>query len=314
MKLAFFDSYRLGLIVGNSIVDISSEITGFPYANPNDAMIHLIERFDDYRDALGKAERQGKRINISDVRLRAPLPKPGNIVCMAVNYMEDGTLAEPPLINAFHKAPSCVIGPGDTMVLPDIPSIVFEAEAELALVISRRADKVAAADWRDYVFGYTNFIDGSARGVKPDKNTFFQMKSRNTFAPMGPWIVTADEIPDPQNLNIAMDVNGQPRQRFNTNDMAHGIAKCIEWISHIQPLEPGDIIATGTNHRGLGPIQDADVLDLSVEGLGTLSVSVRDDLKRTWTNETRLQRQTRGLNPLSPQLTGKYAASEQNAS
>ncbi|MCP1120214.1 fumarylacetoacetate hydrolase family protein [Robbsia andropogonis] len=310
MKLAFFDSYRLGLIVDDSIVDISSRITGFPFANPNDAMVHLIEAFDEYKAALKKAESQGERIKLSDVRLRAPLPKPGNIVCMAVNYMEDGTLAEPPLINAFHKAPSCVIGPGDTMVLPDMPATVFEAEAEIALIIGRRADKVAASDWRNYVFGYVNFIDGSARGVKPDRNTFFQMKSRNTFAPLGPWIVTADEIADPQNLHIAMDLNGKPRQRFNTNDMAHGIAKSIEWLSHIHPLEPGDIIATGTNHRGLGPIQDGDVLDLSVEGLGTLSVRVKDDLHRTWADETRLERQTRGLNPLSPQLTGKYAPSE----
>jgi 2-keto-4-pentenoate hydratase/2-oxohepta-3-ene-1,7-dioic acid hydratase in catechol pathway len=127
---------------------------------------------------------------------------------------------------------------------------------------------------------------------------------------MGPWIVTADEIADPQNLDIAMNLNGQPRQRFNTNDMAHSIAKSIEWLSHIHPLEPGDIIATGTNHRGLGAIQDGDVLELSVEGLGTLSVNVKDDLRRTWSNETRLQRQNQGLNALSPQLTGKYAASQ----
>jgi len=313
MKLAFFDSYRLGLIVDDSIVDISSEIAGFPYAKPNDAMVHLIEKFDHYKEVLKQAESQGKRIRLSEVRLRAPLPKPGNIVCMAVNYMEDGTLAVAPLINAFHKAPSCVIGPGDVMELPDMPAIVFEAEAEIALIIGRRADKVSASDWRDYVFGYTNFIDGSARGVKPERNTFFQMKSRNTFAPLGPWIVTADEIPDPQNLNIEMDVNGQPRQRFNTNDMAHNIAKCISWLSHIHPLEPGDIVATGTNHRGLGPIQDGDRLDLSVEGLGTLTVSVKDDLRRTWTNETRLQRQTQGLNPLSPQVSGKYAEGDLDA-
>jgi hypothetical protein len=92
--------------------------------------------------------------------------------------------------------------------------------------------------------------------------------------------------------------------------MAHSIAKSIEWLSHIHPLEPGDIIATGTNHRGLGAIQDGDVLELSVEGLGTLSVNVKDDLRRTWSNETRLQRQNQGLNALSPQLTGKYAASQ----
>jgi 2-keto-4-pentenoate hydratase/2-oxohepta-3-ene-1,7-dioic acid hydratase in catechol pathway len=306
MKLAFFDTYRLGLVVGDAIVDISTEVPAYTEATASQAMIWLIENFDDKKDALSKAAEQGERIPLANVRIRPPIPKPGNIVCMAVNYMENGTLAEPPLINAFHKASSGVIGNGDTMVLPDTAASVFEAEAEIALVIGRRADKVAAADWQDYVFGYVGFIDGSVRGVKPDKNTFFQMKSRATFAPLGPWIVTADEIEDPQNLNIAMRVNGALRQDFNTNDMAHSIAKSIEWLSHIHPLEPGDIVATGTNHRGLSAIQHGDRLELTVERIGTLSVVVQDDLRRTWSTETRLERQAKGLPALSPQLSGKY--------
>jgi len=306
MKLAFFDSYRLGLVVGDAIVDISAEVPAYTEATASQAMTWLIENFADKKAALSKAADQGERKPLANVRIRPPIPKPGNIVCMAVNYMENGTLAERPLINAFHKAPSGVIGHGDTMELPDMAASVFEAEAEIALVIGRRADKVAAADWKDHVFGYTGFIDGSARGVKPDRNTFFQMKSRATFAPLGPWIVTADEIDDPQNLNIAMRVNGRLRQDFNTDDMAHGIAKCIEWLSHIHPLEPGDIVATGTNHRGLGAIQHGDRLELTVERVGTLSVVVRDDLHRTWSTETRLERQTKGLPALSPQLSGKY--------
>ncbi len=306
MKLAFFDAYRLGLVVGDDIVDISTEVPAYTEATASQAMTWLIENFEEKKSALSKAAEQGPRIPLVNVRLRPPIPKPGNIVCMAVNYMENGTLAERPLINAFHKASSGVIGHGDTMELPDMAASVFEAEAEIALVIGRRADKVAAADWKDYVFGYTGFIDGSARGVKPDRNTFFQMKSRATFAPLGPWIVTADEIEDPQKLNIAMRVNGEIRQDFNTDDMAHSIAKSIEWLSHIHPLEPGDIVATGTNHRGLSAIQNGDRLELTVERVGTLSVVVRDDLKRTWSTETRLERQTKGLPALSPQLSGKY--------
>lgn len=309
MKLAFFDSYRLGLVVGDTIVDISAEVPAYTEVTASQAMIWLIENFDDKKADLTTAAEQGERIPLANVRLRPPIPKPGNIVCMAVNYMENGTLAERPLINAFHKAPSGVIGHGDTMVLPDMAATVFEAEAEIALVIGRRADKVSAADWQNYVFGYVGFIDGSARGVKPDRNTFFQMKSRATFAPLGPWIVTADEIADPQSVNIAMRVNGVLRQDFNTDDMAHSIAKSIEWLSHIHPLEPGDIVATGTNHRGLGAVQDGDQLDLTVEGVGTLSVVVQDDLKRTWSTETRLERQTKGLAALSPQLSGKYTPS-----
>ena len=102
-----------------------------------------------------------------------------------------------------------------------------------------------------YVFGYVNFIDGSARGLPPPGNVFYQMKSRDTFAPIGPYIVTADEIRDPHKLQVRLWVNGTLKQNFNTDDMAHKIPRCIEWVSSIHTLEPGDILATGTNHRGL---------------------------------------------------------------
>ena len=158
-----------------------------------------------------------------------------------------------------------------------------------------------------YVFGYTNFIDGSARGVLPANQSFYQMKSRETFAPIGPYLVTADEVKDPQNMMVKLWVNGQLKQDFNTNDMAHRIPRCIEWISAIHPLEPGDIIATGTNHRGLSAFQDGDMVELECEGLGRLHITVRDDQKRTWARETRLERTEKGLQGLTPQLTGKYA-------
>ena len=127
---------------------------------------------------------------------------------MAVNYMEDGTRKEPALINAFHKSPGCIIGNGDTMVLPDIPSTIFEGEAELALIIGKGGSFISASKAMDHIFGYVNFIDGSARGVKPENNSFYQMKSRATFAPIGPYIVTADEVKDPQNLQVKLWVNG----------------------------------------------------------------------------------------------------------
>jgi 2-keto-4-pentenoate hydratase/2-oxohepta-3-ene-1,7-dioic acid hydratase in catechol pathway len=226
---------------------------------------------------------------------------------MAVNYMEDGTLKELPPINAFHKSASAVIGHGDTMVLPDIPATIFEGEAELALVIGKRASHVKAADAMKYVFGYTNFIDGSARGVLPPGNTFYQMKSRDTFAPIGPFLVTADEVKDPQNLQIRLWVNGTLYQNFNTNDMAHKIPRCIEWVSSIHALEPGALLATGTNHRGLNPFQDGDKVEVEVESLGRLAFKVKDDLKRTWARETRLDRMNKKLEGQTPQLTGKYA-------
>ena len=163
---------------------------------------------------------------------------------MAVNYMENGTLKEKPQINGFHKSPSAIIGNGDTMILPDVPATIFEGEAELGLIIGKRASNVSESDAMDHVFGYLNFIDGSARGLPPDRNVFFQVKSRATFAPIGPFIVTADEIPDPQNLSVKLWVNGELKQDFNTNDMAHKIPKAISWLSSIHALEPGDLIAT----------------------------------------------------------------------
>jgi 2-keto-4-pentenoate hydratase/2-oxohepta-3-ene-1,7-dioic acid hydratase in catechol pathway len=226
---------------------------------------------------------------------------------MAVNYMEDGTRSEPAPINAFLKSPSAVIGDGDTMVLPDVPATIFEGEGEIALVIGKRASGVKAAEAMDYVFAYFNFIDGSARGLPPSGNTFYQMKSRDTFAPLGPYLVTADEVPDPDHLQVRLWVNGDLKQNYNTSDMAHKIPRCIEWVSSIHALEPGDVLALGTNHRGLSAFQDGDLLELEVEGLGRLHVRVRDDLKRTWARETRLDRQQKNLEGTTPQLTGKYA-------
>ena len=309
MKLVYFDDFKLGVLKGDAVVDVSSVVQDIPHTGPHNLISGLIERFAGYRTRLEAAAAAGKGIPVASVRLRPPLPKPGNIDCMAVNYMEDGTLKEPAPINGFHKSPNAVIGNGDTMVLPDVPAAIFEGEAELGLVIGKRATRVPAAEAMKYVFGYINFIDGSARGLPPAGNVFYQMKSRDTFAPMGPCLVTADEIPDPQKLQIRLWVNGTLKQNFNTSDMAHKIPRCIEWVSSIHTLEPGDVLATGTNHRGLSSFQDGDLVELECEGLGRLRVKIRDDLKRTWSRDTRLEHREKGLEgPFTPQLTGKYAA------
>jgi 2-keto-4-pentenoate hydratase/2-oxohepta-3-ene-1,7-dioic acid hydratase in catechol pathway len=309
MKILYFDDFRLGVLRGDDeVVDVSAVVQDIPHTGPGDLMNGLIARFDAYRGKIEAAAKSGAGIALSSVRIRPPLPRPGNIDCMAVNYMENGTLPEPAPINAFHKAVNTVIGEGDTMVLPDIPAGIFEGEAELGLVIGKRCSNVSAAEAMDYVFGYFNFVDGSARGMPPANNVFFQAKSRETFAPIGPWIVTADEVADPQNLGIKLWVNGDVMQDFNTDDMAHKIPRCIEWLSSIHTLEPGDIVATGTNHRGLNPFQDGDKVEIECEGMGRLTFNIRDDQKRTWARVTRLQHREKGLEgPFTPQLSGKYA-------
>ncbi len=308
MKLLYFDDFKLGVLAGETVVDVSSQVQDIPHTGPHDLINGLIARFDDYRKRLEDAAAAGQGVPVADVRIRPPLPQPVNIDCMAVNFMEDGTRDEPAPINAFHKSPGAVIGNGDTMVLPDVPATIFEGEAELALVIGKRASHVGAAEAMDYVFGYTNFIDGSARGLQRPGNTFYQMKSRDTFAPIGPYLVTADEIPDPQKLQIRLWNNGTLMQNFNTDDMAHDIRRCVEWVSSIHTLEPGDILATGTNHRGLNPFMDGDLIEIEIDGVGRLSFHVQDDLKRTWDRVTRLQHHESGRDGVAtPQLTGKYA-------
>ena len=286
----YFNDFRLGVLKNDLVIDVTPLVQNIPHTGPGNLMNGLIGNFSNFRAKLEKASNTGKGFPIAQVKIRPPLPKPVNIECMAVNYMEDGTLSEPALINAFHKSANCV----------------FEGEAELGLIIGKGGSFIPQSKAMEHIFGYVNFIDGSARGVKPDGNTFYQMKSRATFAPLGPYIVTADEIPDPQKLQIKLWVNGALKQNFNTDDMAHRIPRCIEWISGIHPIESGDIIATGTNHRGLSAFQNGDKVDLEVEGLGRLTISVRDDLQRTWARETRLDRQQKGLKGLTPQLTGKY--------
>ena len=314
MKLLYFDDFKLGVLKGDAVVDVSAEVKDIPHTGPGDLMNGLIEHWDSYKPRIEAAVARGTGVPLKSVKIRPPLPKPTTIDCMAVNYMEDGTRSAPAPINAFHKSPSAIIGEGDTMVLPDVPAPIFEGEAEMAVVIGKKATNVPEAEALDYIFGYTNFIDGSARGLPPPGNVFFQMKSRDTFAPIGPFLVTKDEIKDPQKLQIKLSNNGVVMQNFNTDDMGHSIAKSIAWLTSIHTLVPGDIVATGTNHRGLNPFMDGDKIELETEGLGKLTFHVRDDLKRTWARKTRLQmheeakEKTAGNYPdITPQLTGKYA-------
>ena len=278
MKLVYFNDYRLGVLKGDAVVDVSAAVADIPHTGPGDLMSGLIARFDSYRAKLQAAADAGAGVPLASVSLRAPLPKPGNIVCMAVNYMENGTLKEAAPINAFHKAPTAIIGPGDAMVLPDVPASIFEGEAEMALVIGKRAKNVAAADAFKHIFGYINFIDGSARGLAPQ--SFFHMKSRDSFAPIGPWLVTADEIEDVQNLSMYLEVNGERVQKGSTATMIFGVAHIIHYMSQFMVLEAGDLITTGTPPgvgAGFKPprfLKAGDRMRVGIEGLGEQNQNV----------------------------------------
>src|SRR5712691_8851081 len=147
MKLLYFDDFKLGLLKGdNSVVDVSAVVRDIPHTGPGDLINGLIERFASYRQKLEAAVASGPGVPLASVRIRPPLPKPANIDCMAVNYMEDGTRSAPAPINAFNKSASAIIGNGDTMVLPDVPAAIFEGEAEMAVIIGKRASHVSAAN------------------------------------------------------------------------------------------------------------------------------------------------------------------------
>jgi 2-keto-4-pentenoate hydratase/2-oxohepta-3-ene-1,7-dioic acid hydratase in catechol pathway len=206
---------------------------------------------------------------------------------MAGNYMENHSLKIPTDREAFLKSPSAVIGDGDTIELPDCPVPHFHHEAELGVVIGKTSTDVAAENANDHIFGYVNFMDVSARGVNPNGgNSFFWGKSWDTFCPLGPVIVTADEIPNVQNLDIKLWVNGEIRQDHNTDDMGRPVPEIVEFVTWITTMKAGDVIATGTNHTQLGPIQDSDEIRMEISDFGPLTVHVKDAWKRTWPRKT----------------------------
>ena len=284
MKLVFFNDFQLGVLEDDQVINISSLTNQIPSSTPQQLMSDLILQFSTLKPDIERIMKESQGIPISEVRIRPPLPKPGKIICAAVNYMEFGT-RPPSSLEAFIKSSNSVIGNGDTVELPNIPATIFHHEAELAVVIGKIAKNIKASQSMEYIFGYTNFMDVSARGftpLGPGKVSFFMVKSSDTFGPMGPCIVTADEINDPHDLDIKLWNNGELRHDFNTSDMGNKIPALIEYCSSITTLEPGDIISTGTNHQGIGAIQDGDQLVMQIREIGQLTVSVTDSQKRSW--------------------------------
>jgi 2-keto-4-pentenoate hydratase/2-oxohepta-3-ene-1,7-dioic acid hydratase in catechol pathway len=161
---------------------------------------------------------------------------------------------------------------------------IFMHEAELALVIKGPAKMVKAADWRSAVFGYTGMIDVSARGEgrRTWKAGSWLGKSFDTFAPIGPCIATADEIANPNDVHVQFWVDGQLRHNYNTDDMEHPVPELVEFATSIMTLHSGDLIACGTNHEGLGALQDGEVVEIEIEKIGRMKLTVADPLRRQW--------------------------------
>jgi 2-keto-4-pentenoate hydratase/2-oxohepta-3-ene-1,7-dioic acid hydratase in catechol pathway len=288
LKLALFESagaIRPGVITERGIVDVSSAVqAGY---TPQLTMQGIIDRFDALRPALERLAAVADALPLEAVRLKAPLPRPGKILACIANYWEHAQREARPL-NMFMKNPDAVIGPGDTIELPEytVPWM-FMHEAELAIVIKGPAKRVKAENWRSAVFGYTAMIDVSAReqGRKTwpaTPLTSWLGKSFDTFAPLGPCITTADEIPDPNDLIVRFWNDGQLRHNYNTDDMEHRVPELIEFATTVMTMNSGDLIACGTNHEGLGALQDGETVEIEIEKIGRMQLKVRDLLRRTW--------------------------------
>jgi 2-keto-4-pentenoate hydratase/2-oxohepta-3-ene-1,7-dioic acid hydratase in catechol pathway len=290
VKLVLFEEgssveARPGLLTDRGIVDIGEVV---PLGQtPQLAMERLIYRFDDHRRELQRLATEAQAIPIDLVRLRSPLPRPGKILACIANYWEHAQ-REARALNMFMKNPDAVIGPGDTIELPEFtePSS-FMHEAELAIVIKGPAKRVSVERWREAVFGYTCMIDVSARGEgrytwPKGPPASWLGKSFDTFAPLGPCIVTADEIPDPNNLHVRFWSNEQLRHNYNTDDMEHRVPELVAFATTVMTLYSGDVISCGTNHEGIGNLQDGDTVVIDIEGIGRMMQKVVDPLHRQW--------------------------------
>ena len=185
---------------------------------------------------------------LATVKLLAPVPRPRKLICVGLNYRDHALETGSPIPDVptiFNKFATAVIGPGDRIVLPKV-SKSPDYEAEFAFVIGRGGRNIKADDWRDHVFGYTIINDVSARDYQRATTQWLMGKTFDTFAPMGPWIITADCIPDPHNVDVRLEINGEVLQNSNTRELIFKVPQLIEFLSSVFTLEPGDIVSTGT--------------------------------------------------------------------
>lgn len=276
-----FDDYRLGVANDDErVVDITALVG--EAVDPLDGMTALIARWEELRDQVTAARASDPGTPVAELTVRAAQPRPRLIFAAPVNYRlhqqemggpggvyNDAQIKTIETYAGFAKASSSIVGPDGAIEVPFADRRV-DHEAELGVVIGKRASRVAAADAVDYIFGYLPLLDITLRG---EEDRSFR-KSFDTFTPVGPAIVTADEVPDPGRLDIQLTVNGHLRQRANTSELIYDVPRLVELYSSAATLQPGDLIATGTP-AGVGPIVPGDRVVLTVEAVGTLAMPVR---------------------------------------
>ena len=272
MRLVLFDDYRVGVVRGDQVVDVSHLFGDRHAPFPRTFLIRAIAEFDALRPKIEAAAAAGPGRPLAGCRLLPPVLHPTKILAAPVNYKKHQ--AEMSAANTIHelgfflKAPSSILGPGGTIRLP-FPDRRTDHEVELAVVIGREATLVKAAAAPDYVFAYTILVDVTVRGGE-DRST---RKSFDTFTPIGPALVTRDEIPDPQDLRMRLWLNGELKQDASTRDMIEGVAGLIQHASSIMTLLPGDILSTGTP-EGVSPLKPGDTVAVEIERVGRMELNV----------------------------------------
>ena len=287
LRSASGDTPRFGALVGDEVLDASGEVADLlrpecyldwfdTTSAAHAAVIALVASADSNAAALRS---QGALIARHSVQLLAPVPRPSKVICIGLNYRdhaEESGMDIPTSPLVFSKFSSCVVGPGADVRIPS-GSVEVDYEAEFGVVIGPRASRVSTTDAMNYVLGYTNINDVSARDFQFADGQWQRGKSYDTFCPMGETIVTRDEIADPHSLQIQFRLNGETLQNSSTDQLIFQVPELISSLSAFTTLEPGEVIATGTP-AGVGfarkpPVylRAGDVMEVEIEGLGILT-------------------------------------------
>ncbi|WP_207485724.1 fumarylacetoacetate hydrolase family protein [Arenibaculum pallidiluteum] len=283
MRICRFNEDRLGVVEGDEILDVSEAATVLPVLRwPLPRGDLLIANLPRVMEEIEHLRAGARRVPLSSVRLLSPVANPTKIAAAPVNYLKHLQEAEADAetfarhhvrkieeVGIFLKASSSLVGPGEGVAIR-FPDRRNDHEIELAVVIGRTCDRVPAEHALDYVAGYAIAVDMTLRG--PEERSM--RKSIDSYSVLGPWLVTADEIPDPARLSFELGVNGEVRQNANTRDLVIGIPQLIAWCSSFYTLYPGDVLMTGTP-EGVGPVAPGDRILASFEGIGRMEVTVR---------------------------------------
>jgi 2-keto-4-pentenoate hydratase/2-oxohepta-3-ene-1,7-dioic acid hydratase in catechol pathway len=300
MKLVtyrFGKNISIGAVVGNDVLDLNAAFKahlGDSFKSVKAAPLDMLGFLDlgskglvEAKKAMKAAEGSKYLAPLKKAKLMAPIPRPRkNIVCLGLNYAEHvkegskGGAAPnlPPVPIYFTKPPTAVTGPYDNIIYPKVTE-KLDYEAELAFVIGKKGKNIPEEKVYDYIAGYMAFDDISARDLQSKHQQWYRGKSLDTFAPMGPWIVTRDEVGDPQDLDLWCKVNGEERQHTNTSDMIFNLKKIVATLSAGITLEVGDIFATGTPSgvgmaHPLGLLKPGDIVEVGVEKIGSIKNKV----------------------------------------